>query len=408
MLKGLKYRLYPTNEQSILINKHIGSCRFVYNLALETKLMAYAGNKVSLSCFDLEKQLPELKKECPWLKEINSQSLQQPIIHLDTAFKNFFKYHADFPNFKKKSGRQSFNVPQYIELDEKNSKLIIPKFKTGIDIVLHRTFKGTIKQVTISRTPTGKYFASILVDTNDKIPKRAPISEKTAIGIDLGLKSFLVTSDGQEINNPKYLRKAESRLRFTQRKYSLYKGKRTKTTLAILHEIVANQRKDFLHKLSSRLISENQTLCIEDLNIQGMSATCKSKQDEEKKYLPNGQSTKSGLNKSIIDAGWGMFITMLEYKAEWQGKNILKIGRFDPSSKTCSCCGSINKDLTLKDRVWTCSKCGAVLNRDINAAINIKNFALKNYLCVERTLKNQNDLPTLAGVLTSEAAIPLG
>jgi putative transposase len=389
MLKAFKYRIYPTAEQAELINKHIGSCRFVYNLALETKQTAYAGAKVNLSCFDLIKQLPDLKEACEWLNEINSQSLQQSITHLDNAFTRFFKGQGDFPNFKKKTARQSFNVPQNVILDFENSKLIIPKFKKkGIDIILHRKFKGEIKQATISRTPTGKYFVSVLVDTTDKIKKQKAVKENTTVGIDLGIKSFLVTSDGLEINNPKFLKNSLSKLKFVQRKFSKHKGKRTKHKLAVIHEKVSNQRKDFLNKLSTELINNHDSIAIENLNISGMVKNHK-------------------LAQSINDVGWGMFVTMLEYKAEWYGKNILKIGRFDPSSKTCSCCGNINKELELKDREWTCV-CGSVLNRDINAAINIKNFALKNHLSVERRPKNRKELPTLVGALTSEAPSPLG
>jgi len=382
MLKAFKYRILPTAEQAELINKHIGSVRFVFNLALECKQMAYAGSKVNLSCFDLVKQLPELKKECEWLKEINSQSLQQSIVNLDVAFTKFFKGQADFPKFKKKStSKQSFNIPQNVRLE--NDKLVIPKFKKGIDIVLHRPIKGTIRQAAISRTPTGKYFVSILCDTGETVKNKVPIKEKTTIGIDLGIKTFLVTSDGQEFDNPKFLCKAQSKLKYVQRKYSKHKGKRTKQKLAILHEKVANQRKDFLHKTSSELIKNHDSLAIEDLTVSNM--------------LKNHK-----LAKSISDAGWGMFVTMLEYKAEWYGKNILKIGRFEPSSKLHANCGHINKELTLSDREWTCSECGEVVSRDLNAAINIKSFALKNILSgTDR--KNQGELPTLVGVLTLEA-----
>lgn len=389
MLKAYKYRIYPTVEQAELINKHIGSCRFVYNLALETKQTAYAGHRVNLSCFDLIKQLPELKEECEWLSEINSQSLQQSITHLDNAFTRFFKGQGDFPNFKKKTARQSFNVPQNVIVDFENNKLIIPKFKKkGIDIVLHRKFRGESKQATISRTPTGKYFVSVLVETKSKEPIKKKITENKTIGIDLGIKSFLVTSNGLEIDNPKFLKKSLSKLKFVQRKFSKHKGKRTKHKLAIIHEKVSNQRKDFLNKLSTQLINNHDSIAIEDLNISGMVKNHK-------------------LAQSINDVGWGMFVTMLQYKAEWSGKNILKIGRFDPSSKTCNHCGAINKELTLQDREWTCG-CGSILNRDINAAINIKNFALKNHLSVERRRKNRNELPTLVGVLTYEAPSPLG
>lgn len=387
MLKSFRYKINPTPEQSVLLNKHIGSSRFVYNLALETKQMAWAGNRANLNCFDLIKQLPELKKECEWLKEINSQSLQQPIRNLDNAFTRFFKGQGNFPKFKKKSNGGSFNIPQNVSLE--NGKLIIPKFKKGIDIVLHRPIKGEIRQATISKTPTGKYFVSILCDTKEVTKPRAPIKENTSIGIDLGIKTFLVTSDGECFDNPKFLRESLSKLKFVQRKFSKHKGKRTKNKLVKLHEKVANQRKDFLHKTSIKLISDSQTICIEDLNIKGMLANHK-------------------LALSISDCGWSMFVEMLEYKAEWYGKNILKIGRFVPSSKLHANCGYINKDLKLSDREWICPKCGDVVSRDENASINIKNFALKNHLSVGRRLKNQDELLTLVKVLTPEAPSPLG
>ena len=360
MIKAYKYRLMPTKAQTELINKHIGSCRFVYNLALETKLMAYNGNKINLSCFDLHKQLPDLKKECIWLKEINAQSLQQSIKHLDCAFTKFYKGEADFPKFKKKSAQQSFNVPQNIRINFENNKLIIRKFKEGINIVLHREFKGIIKYITISKTPTNKYFVSILVENNIATPVKMNIESNDTIGIDLGLKSFLVTSYGEVINNPKFLHKSQTKLKHIQSKYSKHNGKRTKHKLALLHEKVANQRKDFLNKISTKLIGENQSIAIENLNINGM--------------LQN-----HNLAGAISDTGWGIFIDMLKYKAKWQGKNILQIDKFEPSSKTCHICDTINDELILNDRVWTCNNCNTTHDRDINAAINIKNFALRNY-----------------------------
>ncbi len=383
MFKAVKYRLYPTELQKELIAKHIGSARFVYNLALETKNTAYLGSKHNFSPFDLIKQLPELKKECDFLKEVNSQTLQQSIQNMDIAFKMFFK-GAGFPKFKSKhKGSQSFSVPQNVIV--KDGCLVIPKFKKkGIKIVIHREIKGKIKSATISKTPTGKYFASILIDTNIEMPKKAPIIENTTVGIDLGIKTFLVTSNGLEIENPKNLRKAQSKLKYLSRRYSKYKGSRTRHRLALQHEKVVNKRKDFLHKTSTKLISENQTICIEDLDVKGM--------------LKN-----HNLAQAITDVSWSTFVSMLKYKADWSGKNILQIGRFAPSSKTCSDCGYINKELTLKDRSWTCPKCNSVLDRDINASINIKSFALKNYFCKELTVKNRNELPTLVGVLTSEA-----
>lgn len=382
MYKALKYRLYPNDSQRELIAKHIGSSRFVYNLALETKTSAYIGNRINLSRYDLQKQMVELKKECTWLKEVNSQSLQVALLNLDTAYSKFFK-GAGFPKFKSKHrGKQSFSIPQNVIVE--NDLLIIPKFKEGIEIVLHRPITGTVKSATIIRTPPGKYFVSILCETGEVIKQKAKIKESTTVGIDLGIKTYLVASDGKEFDNPKFLRKVQSKLKYVQRKYSKHKGKRTKQRLAILHEKIANQRKDFLHKTSSELIKNHDSIAIEDLAVSNMVKNHK-------------------LAQSISDAGWSTFVTMLKYKAEWYGKNILKIGRFEPSSKTCNCCGYINKELTLKDRSWTCPKCNSVLDRDVNAAINIKSFALKNHLSVERRLKNRNELSTMVEVMTSEA-----
>ena len=312
MFRAYKYRLYPSELQKELIAKHIGSSRFVYNLALETKTTAYLGSKHNFSPFDLIKQLPELKKECEWLKEVNSQSLQQSIQNMDIAFKKFFK-GAGFPKFKSKRDRQSFSIPQNVIVE--NNLLIIPKFKEGIDIVLHRPIKGTIKSATISVTPTGKYFVSILCDTKKDIPIKAPIEENTTIGIDLGIKDFAITSDGEVFENPKYLRKAQSKLKYAQRKYSKHKGKRTKKKLAKLYEDVVNKRKDFLHKTSTKLIRENQTICLETLAVKNMVKN-------------------HNLAQAINDVSWSTFVSMLEYKADWYGKNILRIGRFAPDRKS--------------------------------------------------------------------------
>lgn len=388
MLKAFKYRLNPTEEQKVLLNKHIGASRFVYNLALETKQMAYVGNKHNLSCFELHSQLTALKEELPWLREINSQSLQQSITNLDKAYTSFFKGQNSFPKFKKKSSSGSFNLPQRITIED--GKLIIPKFtkKNGIDIVLHRPLKGEIRQATISKTPTGKYFVSILCETGEKNKAKPKISEETTIGIDLGIKDFAITSNGEVFSNPKYLREAQSKLKYTQRKYSKYKGKRTKKKIAKLHEKVANKRRDYLHQVSTKLTRENQTICLENLNVSGMVKNHK-------------------LAHSISDASWATFVSMLEYKAEWGGVNLLRIGRFEPSSKTCSNCGYIYKELTLRDREWTCNSCGAEHDRDVNAAINIKNFSLRSILSgTDR--KNHDELPTLVGVLTHETKPAIG
>jgi putative transposase len=386
ILKALKYRMYPTDEQCVLLDKHIGCCRLVYNLALETKEFAYAAKKVNLSCHALIKQLPELKKEYDWLQEINSQSLQQEIGHLDAAFTSFFKGNTAFPKFKsKRKSKKSFTIPQNVRVE--GNRLMIPKFKEGIQVVVHRTFTGTFKQATITKTPTGNYFVSILVETPDIKATKQPITVENTVGIDLGIKDFAVTSKGEKIQNPRTLKKVLAKLKFTQRKYSNYKGKRTRKKLALLHKKVANKRHDFLHQITKKLVAENQTIALEDLNVKGMIQNhC--------------------LAQAIQDASWGKFKVLLSYKADWYGCNLLKIGRFEPSSKT-SDCGYVHKELTLKDRVWDCPRCGNSYDRDIQAAKNIKKFALRDNVSGTDT-QTRNELPTIVGVLTCEAVMPSG
>ena len=261
MLKGNKYRIYPNKSQSELINKHIGACRFVFNLSLETKSYAYTSHRKSLTCFDLMNQLPELKKECEWLCEIDSQALQQSVINLDKAFTAFFKGNAAFPNFKsKKNGVQSFRNPHGSKAEVKEGKLYQPKFKDGIKIVIDRPFTGDIKSTTISRTPTGKYFVSILTDNHKELPKKKPVKESTAVGIDLGLSHFIITSEGIKIENPKHLRKSMLHLKYLQRQASKkVKGsknrKKANLKVAKQHERITNRRNNFLHHLSKQLKS---------------------------------------------------------------------------------------------------------------------------------------------------------
>lgn len=359
MYKAHKYRLYPNQEQEVLLSKHFGHCRFLWNLALETKTNAYLSAKVNYSRFDLQKQLVDLKKECEWLKEVNSQSLQSVLQNLDLAYKKFFK-GAGFPKFKSKHNKQSFHIPQNVKVED--GRLVIPKFKkNGIKIKLHRPLEGEIKSATVSRTVTGKYFVSILCDTGAEIPDKMPIKESTTIGIDLGIKDFAVTSDGEVIANPKFLRSSIDRLKVLQRRASRKrKGsnnrRKANKRVALLHEKIKNQRQDFSHKVSTKLIRENQTICLENLGVSNMM----------KNHC---------LAQAISDVSWSEFNRMIEYKTEWYGVNILRIGRFAPSSKTCEC-GVINKDLKLSDRVWECKSCGRVNERDFLAARNIKKFAL--------------------------------
>ena len=361
MLKGLKHRLYPTDSQKELIAKHIGCSRFVYNLALETKNTAYLGSKHNFSPFDLIKQIPELKKECEWLKEVNSQSLQQSIQNMDIAFKKFFK-GAGFPKYKSKhKGKQSFSIPQNVSVN--GNKLMIPKFKKGIEIVLHREIKGTIKSATISVTPTGKYFVSILVDTNTENPIKAPIKEETTIGIDLGIKDFVITSEGYRYKNNRYTKTYAKKLKEHQQHLSRKtKGsnryQKQKLKVATIYKKITNSRLDNLHKVSTELIKKYDLIVLEDLNIKGMIKNHK-------------------LSKYIVDASWSKFVEFLTYKAEWNDKKIVKIDRFFPSSKTCNSCGYINQNLKLDMREWTCPSCNTKLDRDLNASMNILNEGYK-------------------------------
>lgn len=359
MYKSFKFRLKPTEKQVKLIEDHFNSVRFVYNLALETKITAYSLNKKNLSKFDLMKQLPELKKDCYWLKNIGSQCLQQSIIFLDQAYENFHSKKYGFPKYKKKQNKSSFTTVADVKI--KGSKIFIQKFREGIDLILHRPISGVLKRATISKTSCNKYFVSIICDIKEEVEFKSDIVENKTIGIDLGIKTFLVTSDGEFFDNPKFLRNSLSKLKYVQRKFSKNKSENNRLKLSKLHEKIINQRNDFLHKTSSKLINSHDTICIEDLNVKGLVRN-------------------HSLALSITDASWGKFISMLQYKAEWYGKNVITIGRFEPSSKACNCCGSINKELKLKDREWTCSNCDSLLDRDLNAAINIKKFGLKNKL----------------------------
>jgi len=385
MLKAFKYRLYPTKEQEVLLNKHFGSCRFIYNLALETKLAAYSSARVNLSRYDLQVQMKELKEGCEWLNEINSQSLQSELMHLDAAYLKFFKGLASFPNFKKRNSRQSFQCPQFVKL--KDDKLWLPKFKSGIRIAQSRLFKGEMRTVTISKTATNKYFASILVQDNKPIPKTKKVKEATTIGIDLGIKTFATLSDGTEYENPKHLKKALKRLKMLQKRASKkVKGsanrKKANLKVALVHEKITNQRKDFLHKFSDSIIKNFDTICVENLNVAGM--------------LQNHK-----LAQAVNDVSWSMGLDMVKYKAEWRGKTYVEIGRFVPSSKLHNKCGYLNNELTLVDRTWLCPKCGETVDRDINAALNIKQFGLIS-LGVGCPDFKPVETPTLVGSMKQE------
>ena len=298
-----------------------------------------------------------------WLNEVNSQSLQQSIQNLDTAYIKFFKQKTGFPKFKSKhSNRHSYRVPQGIKIDFEGHKVFIPKIK-WVNIRIDRTFDGLIKSATIKQVPSGKYFVSILVEHGLNCADKRNISFHSSVGIDLGIKDFAILSNGEKISNPKFLRSKEKRLKVLQRRLSKkQKGSnnrnKARIKVAKFQEKITNERNDFLNKVTTKLVKENQfdTFCLETLNITGM--------------MKNHR-----LAKSIAEASWYQFITKLEYKCQWYGKNIVYIGQFEPSTKLCSC-GYKNNDLTLADREWTCPVCGVHHDRDILAANNIKRMAL--------------------------------
>ena len=354
-----KFRIYPNKEQAAFLDEQLGYCRFVYNFFLERAVNLHEVHGIKFDCFESTTRLPLVKKGFPFLKDANSQSLQAVLKNLSRAFGNMLGGRAKFPAFKKKISSNSIAVPQHFKITD--SILYIPRLKSGIKVKFHRKVNETVKSITITRNPAGKYYVNMLVE---KTFAPLPITNKVS-GIDVGIKSFAAITSGStagdyttfKIDNPKYLLKSQAQLKKLNRQFAKKtKGSKNKVKfrnrVALLHEKVSNQRKDFQHKLSLSMINDSQVIVLEDLNIKGM---VKNKH----------------LSKSISDAGWGMFAAQLKYKAEWYGREILKVNRFYPSSKTCPVCGYINRDLKLEDREWTCPDCGTAHDRDEAASLNL-------------------------------------
>ncbi|NEO27108.1 MAG: IS200/IS605 family element transposase accessory protein TnpB [Kamptonema sp. SIO4C4] len=358
MYQAHKYRIYPNTEQQIALAKSFGCCRWYWNYSLNLCQETYKATGKGLSRLAIQKLLPELKKEYPWLTDAYSQCLQVVALNLSTAYKNFFDKRAKFPRFKSKHGRQSISYPAHVKFEGDYLKL--PKIGL-VYCVCHKKFEGTIKTVTVSKNPDGKYYASVLVDNGKEKPEST--TDGKAIGIDLGLTHFAITSDGSKYNNPKHFTKHHLNLKRKQQKLARQqKGsnnrQKAKKLVAKVHSKISRCREDFLHKLSRKIVNENQVIAVENLNVKSMVRN-------------------HNLAKAISDCGWGRFCTMLKYKAENEGKTYLEVDRFFPSSKTCHVCLNQVGSLPLDLRNWTCEHCQTTHDRDVNAAICIRDEALR-------------------------------
>jgi len=378
VIRAYKYRLTPTKEQKVLLEKHFGCTRFIWNWALNKKMETYQTTKKNVSRFELQAELPKMKKsDQPWLAEVGSLSIQSKLEDLDKSYTSFFRHKNKYPNFKSKKNRQCFRVPQNTKVDFENGKVIIPKFLGGIKCIYDRQFDGKVSSSFVSKTTTDKYFISILVEAGKELPTKPNTDEKSTIGIDLGLKHFATLSNGTKIENPKYLKWNLRKLKIQQKRLTKKtKGSNNRNKqrikLAKIHEKIANCRKDFHHKLSHKLTHDNQvkTICMETLSTKDMMKNKDVDERDEYRFLEKMR------HQQIADVGWNSFTNILKYKCDWYGKNFIQIGRYEPSSKLCSC-GYINHSLTLKDREWTCPMCKVTHDRDILAANNIKFIGLE-------------------------------
>ena len=356
--KAYKFRIYPNQTQQAALAVQFGHARYVYNHFLQMRRDHYKATGEGLYYRQIAGLLTRLKRDPDhgWLKEADSQTLQQSLIDLECAYKNFFEGRSQHPRFKSRRNKQSIRYPQRVKIDLIANRSYLPKVG-WVKTVFHRKIEGEIKNVTVSKSKSGKFYASYQIEV--EMPE--PIYTGALAGIDLGLSDFATLSDGIKIANPRHLIQAERRLRRVQkglsRKQKNSRGwEKQRVLVARQAEKVANSRADFLHKLSRSLVAAHRMLAIEDLHVKGM--------------VKNQR-----LAKHISDAAWGQFVRMLAYKGEWHGCDVVTVDRWYPSSKTCSTCGEVRGNLPLSVREWECLHCGSIHHRDINAAINILNQA---------------------------------
>jgi putative transposase len=355
------YRIYPSKTQAAILNQWIGSCRFIWNHMLAKNIEKYKQEQKFIFKFDMCYLLPELKKEFVWLKDAPSQSLQQKCQDLDLALKRCFRKQSQFPKFKAKNKDMSgINIPQLWKIKE--NKLYLPKIKTPIKVVIDRELLGNPKSLILKKDRCGDFWISILVELPDNyFPEMTP--NTNSVGVDVGIKEFAVLSDETIISNPRFLKKSKKKLLKLQRSHSRKQKKsknreKARYLLARQHRKITKQRKDFIYKTACLIAKNNDIISIEDLNVKGMMKNHK-------------------LAGAIADVSWGMFFSHLEWQCKKRGKHLSVIGRFFPSSKTCSSCGCIDSDLKLSDRKYSCTECGHEMDRDLNAAININREGLK-------------------------------
>jgi putative transposase len=382
--KAVKVRIYPTPEQEILLAQHFGCARWWWNYALNKSIETYKETGKGLSRAALNALLPQLKKEeeTAWLSECYSQVLQVTTLNLTTAYKNFFEGRARFPRFKSKHSRQSIQYPQNVKVE--NGAVKLPGKVARVKAKIHQLIEETIKTVTISKEPSGKYYASILTEVEGENP--TPSSEGRVIGVDLGLTHFAITSDGEKVSkyeNPRHLAKHEKNLKRKQQKLARkQKGSKSRQkyrkVVARVYERVSNSRQDFLHKLSRKLVNENQVVVVENLHVKGMVRN-------------------HNLAKAISDVGWGMFTNFLAYKLEKKGGKLIEINRWFPSSKLCSECYYQVDEMPLDVREWTCPHCRTHHDRDGNAAINIRAEGIRMLRQAQQQLKTDGTAVSAEG-----------